>query len=67
MMFGLLNISPTKQLCYITDDNTNGLPCVYEPVVKDDLSAGQLWCAKLTQTSAKWGQGTDPTTDYDGG
>lgn len=63
-----VDLSDSLQMCYIMDDNTNGLPCAFKPVTKNDLSSGQLLCAKVTQTSAKWGANTtDPGLDYDGG
>ena len=39
---------PTSpQVCYITDDKTNGIPCAYKPDVANDLSGGELFCAKV--------------------
>eukprot|EP00929_Paragymnodinium_shiwhaense_P066984 TRINITY_DN3367_c0_g2_i1.p1 TRINITY_DN3367_c0_g2~~TRINITY_DN3367_c0_g2_i1.p1 ORF type:complete len:527 (-),score=107.13 TRINITY_DN3367_c0_g2_i1:339-1919(-) len=42
---------PTSpQVCYMGDDISNGVPCAYRPDKENDLSAGTLYCAKMTMT-----------------
>jgi len=44
-------IETSPQVCYITDDASNGVPCAYMPDVRNDLTAGELKCAKIQMTS----------------
>eukprot|EP00958_Prasinococcus_capsulatus_P026534 scaffold4866_cov632-Prasinococcus_capsulatus_cf.AAC.1 len=48
-------VLPDQKTAFITDDGSNVVFAMYKADVAGDLSAGTLFCQKLTQTSSVGG------------
>lgn len=48
-------VMPDKKTVYLTDDGGNVYLSMFVADIAEDLSAGELFCAKVTQTSAEKG------------
>ena len=46
-------VDSTPQVCYITDDSNTGVAAMFVPAKANDLSSGELFAMKVTQTSDK--------------